>query len=75
MQRVDKLSIYKCNIYSLVLPWYNNLLKSLMVKSIICMGEPVDRHLNDINKVLVKFQHSVHLYKSYRPLSLFTTSR
>ena len=32
MQRVDEFSFFKCNIYALVLPWYNDFLKSLMVK-------------------------------------------
>ena len=42
VQRVDELTVFSNATF------INDLLKSLMVKSIICVGEPVDRHLNGI---------------------------
>ena len=46
VQRVDELTVFSnaTFTYTLVLPWYNDLLKSLMVLC-ICVGEPVDHNL------------------------------
>ena len=65
VQRVDEFnSFFKCNIYTLVLLWYNDLLKSLMVKSISCMGEPVDCHLKFLTSILNKFYTSTNSFKA-----------
>ena len=47
MQRANELTVFKCNVYIPVLLWCNDLSKKLDGKTIICVGEPVDHHLNN----------------------------